>query len=254
MHETTVQLPQGPVRVREFGPPDPDGPPIVFVHGLLADGRLWDDVATPLAKTARCIVPDLPLGAHRQALKADADLTPYGLAKLIADLLAALELHDATVVANDTGGAITQILVTRHPERIGRLVLTPCDAFDNFLPAMLRPLQYVGGYVPGAIALIAQSLRSKALAAGPLGFGPLAYKHRPELYVSWGEGARKDRGVRCALAKIFRGVPRSRAKISRGTRPRYPYEAAERLPGFRKPALIAWAGEDRMFPFEHGER
>jgi pimeloyl-ACP methyl ester carboxylesterase len=243
MHETTVQLPQGPVRVRESGPADPDGPPIVFVHGLLADGRLWDDVVTPLASSARCIVPDLPLGAHRQALKADADLTPYGLAKLIADLLAALELHDATVVANDTGGAITQILVTRHPERIGRLVLTPCDAFDNFLPPMIRPLQYVGGYVPGAIALIAQTLRSKALAAGPLGFGPLAYKHRPELYVSWGEGARKSRGVRRDLAKIFRGI-----------RPRYTNEAAELLPGFRKPALIAWADGDKLFPREHGER
>src|SRR3954454_7889440 len=168
MHETTVQLPQGPVRVREFGPPDPDGPPIVFVHGLLADGRLWDDVVTPLASSARCIVPDLPLGAHRTALKPDADLTPYGLAKLIADLLAALELHDVTIIANDTGGALTQIAVTRHPERIARLVLTPCDAFDTSLPPMLRPLQYLGGYVPGALALIGQPLRSKALAASQL--------------------------------------------------------------------------------------
>src|SRR5256885_8248446 len=86
MSETTLQLPQGPVRVREEG----QGPPIVFIHGLLADGRLWDDVVTPLAETARCIVPDLPLGAHRQALKPDADLSPYGLAQVIADLLAAL--------------------------------------------------------------------------------------------------------------------------------------------------------------------
>src|SRR3954451_17277747 len=99
MPETTLQLPQGPVRVREAG----QGPPIVFIHGLLADGRLWDDVVAPLSKSARCIVPDLPLGAHRTALKPDADLTPYGLAKLIADLLAALELHDATLIANDTG-------------------------------------------------------------------------------------------------------------------------------------------------------
>jgi pimeloyl-ACP methyl ester carboxylesterase len=243
MHETTVQLPQGPVRVRESAPADPQGPPIVFVHGLLADGRLWDDVVTPLARTARCIVPDLPLGAHRQALKADADLTPYGLAKVIADLLAALELHDATVVANDTGGAITQILVTRHPERIGRLVLTPCDAFDNFLPPMLRPMQYLGGYVPGALTLIAQSMRSKALAASQLGFGPLAFNHRPELYVEWLAAARIDRGVRRDLRKIFRGI-----------RPRYTNEAAELLPGFRKPALIAWADKDRFFPREHGER
>jgi pimeloyl-ACP methyl ester carboxylesterase len=239
MSETMLQLPQGPVRVREEG----SGPPIVFIHGLLADGRLWDDVVTPLSASARCIVPDLPLGAHRAALKPDADLTPYGLAKLFADLLAALELHDVTLVANDTGGGLSQILVTRHPDRIGRLVLTPCDSFENFLPPMLRPLQYVAGYVPGAIAVIGQSMRSKALAKSQLGFGPLAFNHRPELYVSWLEPARQHRGVRRDLAKIFRGI-----------RPRYTLEAAELLPGFRRPALIAWADKDRMFPVDHGER
>src|SRR3954469_25417176 len=239
MPETIVQLPQGPVRVREEG----EGPPIVFIHGLLADGRLWDDVVAPLRASARCIVPDLPLGAHRLALKRDADLTPYGLARLFADLLAALELHDVTLVANDTGGALTQILVTRHPDRIGRLVLTPCDSFENFLPPMLRPLQYVAGYVPGAVAVVAQSMRSQALAKSQLGFGPLAFNHRPELYVSWLEPARKSRGVRRDLAKIFRGI-----------RPRYTLEAAELLPGVRKPALIAWADKDRIFPVEHGER
>ena len=239
MSETTLQLPQGPVRVREEG----SGPPLVFIHGLLADGRLWDDVFAPLSKQARCIVPDLPLGAHRTALKPDADLTPYGLAKLIADLLAALELHDATLIANDTGGALTQIAITRHPERVGRLVLTPCDAFDNFLPPMLRPLQYVGGYVPGALALVGQTVRSKAVAKSQLGFGPLAFNHRPELYVEWLAAARIDRGVRRDLRKIFRGI-----------RPRYTNEAAELLPGFRKPALIAWADKDRFFPREHAER
>jgi pimeloyl-ACP methyl ester carboxylesterase len=239
MSETTLQLPQGPVRVREEG----QGPPIVFVHGLLVDGRLWDDVVARLAPGARCIVPDLPLGSHRQALHADADLSPYGLAKLIADLLAALELHDVTLVANDTGGGLSQILVTRHPERVGRLVLTPCDCFENFPPPMFRPLQYVGGYVPGAAYAIAQTMRSKVVARSALGFGPLAFNHRPELYVSWLEPARTDRGVRRDLRKVLRGI-----------RPRYTLEAAELLPGFRKPAMLAWADKDRFFPRAHAER
>src|SRR5205085_12408366 len=239
MTESTLQLPQGPVRVREEG----RGAPIVFIHGLLADGRLWDDAVAPLSKSARCIVPDLPLGAHKTALKPDADLTPYGLAKIIADLLAALELHDVTIVANDTGGALTQIAITRHPERVGRLVLTPCDAFENFLPPMLRPLQYIGGYVPGALVAIGQPVRSKAVAKSALGFGPLAFNHRPDLYVDWLAASRKDRGVRRDLRKIFRGI-----------RPRYTLEAAELLPGFRKPPLIAWADQDRFLPYEHAER
>src|SRR5436189_199627 len=80
----------------------------------------------------------------------------------------------------------------RHPERIGRLVLTPCDAFENFPPMMIRPVQYLGGYVPGAVALIAQTMRSKSLAKSQLAFGPLALNHRPELYVSWFAPARAD--------------------------------------------------------------
>jgi pimeloyl-ACP methyl ester carboxylesterase len=239
MLETTLQLPQGPVRVREEG----QGPPIVFVHGLLVDGRLWDDVVAQLSASARCIVPDLPLGAHHTAMRPDADLTPYGLARLIAAVLEELDLHDVTLVANDTGGALSQLVVTRHPERIGRLVLTPCDAFENFLPPMFRPLQYLGGYVPGALALVGQAMRSKAVASSPLGFGPLAIRHRPELYVSWLEPVRRDRGVRRDLRKVLRGI-----------RPRYTLEAAELLPQFRKPALVAWADRERIFPREHAER
>jgi pimeloyl-ACP methyl ester carboxylesterase len=243
MLETTLQLTQGPVRVREFGPAQPEGPPIVFIHGLLVDGRLWDDVVARLSDRARCIVPDLPLGSHRTAMRADADLTPYGLARLIADLLAALDLQDVTLVANDTGGALSQLVVTRHPERVGRLVLTPCDCFENFLPPMFRPLQYLGGYVPGALAAVGQAMRSKAIAKSALGFGPLAIRHRPELYVSWLEPARTDRHVRRDLRKVLRGI-----------RPRYTLEAAELLPGFRKPALVAWADRERMFPRAHAER
>src|SRR3954470_13129541 len=198
MRETTLQLPQGPVHVRESG----EGPPIVFVHGLLADGRLWDDVVDGLSGEHRCIVPDLPLGAHRAAMRPEADLSPYGLARVIADTIAALDLTDVTLVANDTGGALSQLVVPRHPERIGRLVLTPCDAFENFLPPMLRPLQYVGGYVPGALTVVAQTMRSPSLAKGPLGFRPLALRHRPELYVDWLAPARADRGVRRDLRKV----------------------------------------------------
>ena len=59
---------------------------------------------------------------------------PRGVARLIAAFLEALELDDVTLVGNDTGGAICQLVVDRHPERLGRLVLTNCDAFENFPP------------------------------------------------------------------------------------------------------------------------
>src|SRR5215213_152987 len=131
-----ITLPHGTIRYRDEG----EGPAVVFIHGLLVDRRVWQPVADRLATDVRCVVPDLPLGSHTIPMNADADLSPTGLARLIADLLDALELEDVTLVGNDTGGALSQLVAARHPERLGRLVLTNCDAFENFPPKMFRPL------------------------------------------------------------------------------------------------------------------
>lgn len=123
-----VTLPQGTIHIRDTGA----GAPIVFVHGLLVDGTLWRKVVERLEGGFRCIAPDWPLGSHRTPMARDADLSPRGVAHLIADTLEQMGLRDVTLVGNDTGGAICQILVTERPQRVGRLVLTDCDAFDNF--------------------------------------------------------------------------------------------------------------------------
>jgi pimeloyl-ACP methyl ester carboxylesterase len=116
-----VELPQGTIRYRESG----EGDPIVFVHGVLVNGDLWRGVAPRLAAQGnRCIVPDLPLGAHELPARPDADLSPPGLAQLIVDFIGALGLERPTVVGNDTGGALTQIAAANHGERLGRVVLT----------------------------------------------------------------------------------------------------------------------------------
>src|SRR5919106_3974755 len=125
-----ARLSQGTIHYSESG----EGPPIVFVHGLLVDGRLWRKVTPLLEDRFRCIVPDLPLGSHQQAMNPDADLSPPGLARIVDGFLAALDLDRVTLVANDTGGAIAQVTAANHADRIGRLVLTNCDAFENFLP------------------------------------------------------------------------------------------------------------------------
>ncbi len=123
-----VQLAQGTIRYRECG----SGEPLVFVHGLLVNGDLWRKVAPSLAKSYRCIVPDLPLGSHEIPLATSADLTPPGLVRLITDFLDALELPAVTLIANDTGGALCQLLIAANPDRVERLVLTNCDAYENF--------------------------------------------------------------------------------------------------------------------------
>jgi pimeloyl-ACP methyl ester carboxylesterase len=234
-----VQLSAGPVSYRDTG----SGPPILFVHGFLNDGDLWREVVPLLAGDFRCIAPTWPLGSHREAMRPDADLSPPGLARIVADFMDALELEDVTLVGNDTGGAVCQIVATRHPERIGRLVLTPCDAYDNFLPAMFKPLEALAR-VPGAIWGIGQSLRLKAVRHAPNGFGWLV-KSGPdaELTRAWVEPALASADVRRDVAKVLRGISS-----------RYTLEAAEQLASFDRPTLIAWAPEDRFFKFEHGQR
>lgn len=129
-----VELDQGVVRYREMG----EGHPIVFVHGILVNSVLWREVIPPLSQDFRCIALDLPLGAHRVPMNSDADLGPARVAQIVADFLEALDLQDVTLVGNDTGGAICQIVVSKHPERLARLILTNCDSYEAFFPALLE--------------------------------------------------------------------------------------------------------------------
>jgi len=252
----TLDLPGGRLRVHEAG----EGEAIVFVHGLLVNANLWRKVVQRLsrdqgeehsgnavpASTApcgfRCIALDLPLGSHIVPAGAGADLTPPGLAALIAQALDALDVEDVTLVGNDTGGALCQMVVTTRPERIGRLVLTSCDYRDNFPPRAFRPLKGLVR-VPGATQAILTSLRPRLLRRSPLAFGWLAKRPIDTLA--------EDSYVLAGLAE--RGVREELRRILPAIHPRHTREAADRLHAFDRPALIAWSKEDRFFPTRHAE-
>jgi pimeloyl-ACP methyl ester carboxylesterase len=234
-----VRLPGGTVRYRERGA----GPPVLFVHGLLVNGALWRKVVPDLAPDFRCIAPDWPLGSHEVPLGDGVDRSPGGMAQLIADFMAALELQDVTLVGNDSGGALCQLVVTRHPERVGRLVLTPCDAFENFPPKMFRYLT-VAAKVPGALTLLVQSMRPRVTRRTPIAFGWLTKRPLPgpvsDHYV---QPVIRDRRIREDARAFMLGVD-----------PADTIAAAEKLREFDRPALLAWAPEDRFFPIAHAER
>lgn len=235
-----VGLPQGTIRYRESG----SGEPIVFMHGLLVNGLLWRKVVPLLEADFRCIVPDLPLGSHPEPMNPDADLSPPGLAAIVDRFIGALGLDRVTLVANDTGGAIAQITAANHPERIGRLVLTNCDAFENFLPPAFRPLQWTA-QVPGLLTLALQGMRFDLLRRrSPMAFGWLI-KHDLK-------GAPLEEWMRPFLSS--REIRRDTVKVLRGIHPRYTLEAAERLRSAERPTLIAWAEEDRFFKLSFAER
>ncbi len=234
-----IALSHGTIRYRERG----TGPVVVFVHGLLVNGDLWRNVVPAIAEGGfRCITPDWPLGSHDVPVP-DVDLNPPGVARLIAEFLEALDLSDVTIVANDTGGGLTQIVMANHPERIGRVVLTPSDSFESFFPpafAILPPL----AKVPGSIWLLVQTLRLRALHRLPMTFGWVSKRPLPaDAVASYLEPSRKSAGIRKDLRRFLRGVDK-----------RHTLAAAEELRNFDKPVLLAWAPEEKLFPISLAHR
>jgi pimeloyl-ACP methyl ester carboxylesterase len=234
-----IKLSQGTLQYRDEG----NGAPVVMIHGLLVAGNVWDRVVEPLSSHARCIVPDLPLGSHRHAMRPDADLSPAGLAALIAELIEQLELTDVTLVGNDTGGALCQLVVANHPRRIGRLVLTNCDAFEDFPPPAFKLLIKGLARVPGAVSMLATLARLRAGRRAAMSLAPLTVEPPPdELVESWVAPLR-GHAIRRDLIKVLRGISLE-----------HTLSAAERLPLFDRPVLVAWGTRDPFFPLADAKR
>ncbi|MCD0450395.1 alpha/beta hydrolase [Actinocorallia sp. API 0066] len=232
-----ITLPQGTIHYREAGA----GAPIVFLHGYLMDGRLWDEVITQLSGSFRCIALDLPLGAHRTPMHPDADLSLRGLGALVADALATLDLTGVTLVGNDSGSAIAQVVAAWHPERLAALVLTSGDCFDNCPPKVFKPL-VVAARVPALVTWGVRTLRFRPMRR--LTYGVLTSGPFPDALVAdW---------ISAFLAHP--GVRRDCIKVTRGLDSHVTQEAATRLSSFPHPTLLAFAPEDRLFPYAHAER
>src|SRR6266542_4685857 len=215
-----LDLPQGRLRCFEAG----TGSPIVFLHGLLVNANLWRKVVAELSHEFRCIVLDLPLGSHTLPMPKGADLTPHGLADLIADAIEALGLEDVTLVGNDTGGALCQMVVTRRSDRIGRLVLTSCDYRDNFPPPMFSYFKPAAA-IPGAMKLLMAPMRLRAPRRLPFAFGWLV--NRPI--------DRQAEDSYLLAGMVVGGVERDLKRVIKGLDKSYTNEAADRLGTFDKP-------------------
>ena len=227
-----VSLPQGTVRYYDQG----TGPTLVFIHGLLANRLLWSRVIPQLVSHFRCIAPDLPLGAHSHPLYPDVDLSPLGVAHLVADFLEACDLHEVTLIGNDTGGAMCQLVIAHHPERISRLVLTNCDAFEQFFPPLVSPFQY-GARVFGIrfANFLAWVLRARS--AQRLFVAALAHR-RPEL-------EELDAFFHPLLHQTF--ARRDMTRFLQAVSNRYTLEAARCFSGFGHPVLLLWGKDDPFF-------
>ena len=221
------------------------GPVIVLLHGLLMDATLWDEVTADLSPGHRCVAPTLPLGAHTRAIKPGADLSLPGIAKLVTEFLDRLGLDDVTLVGNDTGGAVVQLLAADGAPRMGRVVLASCDAFGNFPPGLTgKTLALAGKLPPPLFSLAMQQMRLRPLRRLPVAFGWLT-KRGDAATARWIRPVLTQPEIRRDTARMLRSVFADKRLLLR---------TAEALPAFDRPALVVWAADDRVMPPEHGRR
>jgi pimeloyl-ACP methyl ester carboxylesterase len=237
-----VELSAGTLEYEDTGG---DGPPIVFSHGLVMDGSLWRDAVAELRVDHRCLLPTLPLGAHRRPMHANADLSMPGIAGLLGEFMDRLDLRDVTLALNDWGGPLL-LLDGGAPERIGRVVITSCEAFDNVPPGLPGKAILAAGRLPGGIRFAMNQLRLRPLRRLPMTFGWMAKRPIPdEIMDAWLEPVLGQADVRRDLRKYVVSAKEGKRQLAAAT---------QRLRAFDRPALVAWASEDRVMPPEHGRR
>jgi pimeloyl-ACP methyl ester carboxylesterase len=240
---TQLALRQATIEYREFGPQDSAYPPVFFVHGALVNGDLWREVAEKLGRLGyRCIVPTLPLGSHTIPVDDAGVLSLQGVAGIINDAVEALELSDVTLVGSDTGGGLCQLAVDARSDRVGRLVLTNCDAFEQCPPF---PFDKVFGLLRGPISIKALMgpMRLAALRNSALGFGLLISRPDRQLTAEWIAPCLNDIRIRRDLAALLRQIA-----VTDLT------DVATRLTRFDKPVTLVWGQDDRVFKPSLGRR
>ena len=239
-----IELTAGTIIYRTAGPADSAAPPVVLVHGLLVDNQLWTPVVDLLADQGiHSVAPTWPLGSHPLPMNRDADLSPRGIARLIIDFLTALDLTDVTLVGNDTGGAICQYLIDTDHERIGRLVLTNCDAFDVFPPHEFDALVKVGSHAAVIKPMLTALKPTMTRHAKNVYGGTVAGSPDPDLTRSWIQPGLSSSGVRRDTAKLIRSID-----------PQDLLDVSTRFDAFTKPVRIVWGDADLFFPIAFGER
>jgi pimeloyl-ACP methyl ester carboxylesterase len=234
-----IELTAGTIEYEDTGG---EGPVLVLLGGLVMDGSVWDPVVEDLRGDHRCVVPTLPLGAHRKAMHPDADLSLHGFAGMVAELLERLDLDDVTLVQNDHAAGL--VLAGENPVRVARLVISSCEAFENYPPGLPGKNVRLTAFVPGGIFVTMQAMRIRPLRRLPIALGWMAKRPLPdELLDRWFAPLQRQRAVRRDLRKYVTGGRR-----------RQMVEVCERLRAFTRPALVVWTPEDKVQRPEHGRR
>jgi pimeloyl-ACP methyl ester carboxylesterase len=228
-----IDTPSGSINYVEQG----SGPVALFVHGVLLNGYLWRQQLEELKELRRCIAVDL-LAHGDTEISVTQDVSVTANAHMLAELLDALKIEQVDLVGNDSGGGVCQIFAAVYPSRIRSLVLTNCDAHDNWPPEAFRPFveMVAAGGLPQTLTAMLQdkSMYRSARALGP------AYE-RPE--------AVSDDTIETYLRPHLRS-PQRTADLERFVNAfdcRHTVDIETPLRQLQAPTLIAWGTDDIYF-------
>jgi pimeloyl-ACP methyl ester carboxylesterase len=165
-----VETPSGRISYVEAGA----GPVALFVHGVLLNKHLWRHQLAGLSDIRRCIAIDL-LAHGDTEIAPEQDVSVTANAKMLREVLDALQIDQVDVVGNDSGGGIAQIFAALNPKRVRSLTLTNCDTHDNWPPEAFKP--FVEMVAAGGLRKTLKAMLSdKSIYRSPGALGP-AYEH-----------------------------------------------------------------------------
>lgn len=236
-----VELSAGTIEYEDSGG---EGPVLVLVHGLAMDGRQWRKVVAELRSDYRCVLPVLPMGAHRRPMRPDADLSLRGMGRILAELLEQLDLRDVTLCFNDWCGAQV-MLADGLMDRVARLALVSCEAFDNYPPGLAGHAAWLSAKLPGGLSIMRQILLRPRLRRLSFVFGQMSKHGVPdELMREWMEPLKRAE-IRRDMRKYVGAAMKGRHDL---------LAATPALKSFDRPVLVVWDLEGPMMPNEHGRR
>jgi len=232
----TIQTPSGRIAYTEQG----TGPVALFVHGVLLNKHLWRHQLADLSDIRRCIAVDL-LAHGETDIAGDQDVSVTANAKMLEQLLDALNIEQADLVGNDSGGGIAQIFTALYPQRVRSLTLTDCDVHDNWPPAAFKPFlaMAAGGGLRGTLEAM---LSNKEIYRSPQALGP-AYEHPEQV---------TDESIETYLRPLVRTEQRTRdlQRFLAAFDNAHTRAIEARLKTLTVPTLIAWGTDDVYFGVE----
>jgi pimeloyl-ACP methyl ester carboxylesterase len=221
-----------------------DGQPLVLLHGLAMDGRLWRDVVPDLAPDFRCIAPTLPLGSHREPMRPDADLSLRGYGRLVAEFIESLNAGPVILCFSDWSGA-QPMTADGLLDQVEALVLVSCETDGNYPPGLAGRAAGLSAKLPGGLSAMRMTLLNRRLRRLPFVYGQMSKRGVPdELMREWLEPLRNTE-IRRDLRKYLGDVKRGKRDMAAAT---------ESLSGFERPVLVVWDSEGRMMPNEQGRK